>query len=36
MDERNQLRLDAGNLGEPLGWQLEINEIRRILHYILD
>lgn len=33
MDERHQLRLDHGNLG---AWQTEVNEIRRILHYLLD
>lgn len=33
MDERHQDRLSSGNVGE---WQTELNEVRRILHYILN
>lgn len=32
MDVRNEHRLKSGDIGP---WQTELNEVRRILHYIL-
>lgn len=33
LDERRNERNNCGNVGE---WQTELNEVARILHYILD
>src|SRR5690242_1377712 len=32
LDQRREARIEAGNLGE---WQTELNEVARILHYIV-
>lgn len=36
MDERRDARYAKGDFGEPCGWQTEVNELRRILDYVLE